>query len=110
MKTILIRLRMNKIMKQLTEAWLYGETVYSGEPFRKLMSDKFNVQALHSLESANCISLIRTGSGITGCKKGNEAFLYFLTRQEIWFNRIIGFVAGVLTSVSTAWLISKMGI
>lgn len=91
----MLRYRMNKLIKALEND--------DADSLKSLLTSVSYLKALKALEDIGCIKVIRAwGGDIAHVQLNNHYVTYQLERQEVWKNRIYGFLFGVATSVLTA--------
>lgn len=92
------RYRMNKILHLLENN--------DEDAVLKLISDRKYYKAIQSLSDTGSVKLVKTwGNTVVRVILLDHYATYKLERTEVWFNRIIGFLAGVATSVIGAVII-----
>ena len=89
------RYRINKILRLLEDN--------NEDAVLKLIADRKYYKAIQSLSDTGSVKLIKTwGNTIVRIILLDHYATYTLERSDVWFNRIIGFLAGVATSVVAA--------
>ncbi len=100
-KNILIRHHINEVIALLEE---HNGTLVNHNLV--LIKDKKYQQVIPILEASGCIKVTREwGGSIIMIATTNRGFsVYSLERHDVWVNRIIGFVSGVLVTVTADFI------
>lgn len=98
----MLRHRMNKLIKLLEQD--------NDKEVLSLVHMPAYKKALLSLEDSGCVRVLRSGGEIYVITLLNHYATYQLERRDVWFNRILGFLFGVVTSVLTALIIGLLPI
>lgn len=105
---LLMRIKMRLYLSKIEKMCFQQESgIISGDAVLKFCSSPKKLKVLKALEASQCISLIWIdGYKFPACiREGEKSALYTLERSEIWLNRFLGFIAGILTAVFTDILI-----
>lgn len=98
----MLRYRMNKLLKLL-------ET-NDFDDVRDVVLSPENRRALDALIDAGCIEASTAwGGDVVNIRLLRHRVGYQLSRQDIWLNRLWGFLAGVATSVVAHFIIVLIG-
>lgn len=93
-----LRYRMNKLIHLLERDDAEGVTT-------ALRSDKY-LKALSALKDEGCIKTVKDSRGFySQIWLLDHYATYQLSREDVWANRIWGFVFGIATSVATAFIV-----
>ena len=85
---------MRSLLKKLNNAY------YNNEDLLSVCHLPSDLKTLVALEQANCISIRKAWGGtIVGIKLGNSSEIYLIERSELWLNRILSYIAGIVTAV-----------
>ncbi|WP_458457509.1 hypothetical protein [Pseudobutyrivibrio sp.] len=99
MKWFVIRNRINKLLKKLDTFWKSHSSIDSLS-----LSDQ-ELETLMIMEQMNLIECKRAmGGAIYDIKRGSQSQIYSLERSELWFNRIAGFIAGLLSGLTIQFI------
>ncbi len=99
---IIMRIKMRFCLNKIEKQCFNDETgVISGDDINKLCSTPKKLKVLLALEASECICITwADGYNHPLCiREGKRASLYVLERSEIWLNRFLGFIAGILTTI-----------
>lgn len=97
----MIRYRMNKILKLLK-----SDDIATVKQL--VQSDKYE-HTLRSLSDIGCVKITRAwGGDIVNMKILDHSFTYQLERFDLWLNRIIGFICGIITTIVGQFIISLL--
>lgn len=110
---ILMRLRMHRCLSKIEKLCFQSDTgVITGDDIAKLCSSPKNLKAIKALEASQYVSLIWIDNHNlpVGIREGEKTTLYALERSEIWLNRFLGFIAGILTSVLADYIIRLLSV
>lgn len=66
----------------------------------------FDPDVLSALEANNCIDIQCADNGPYCIYYRNEAINYILARSEVWTNRVLGFLLGVISSLVVKFILS----
>ncbi len=102
MNGLSLRFRMHHCLKVIDKSSNNNELgICRGEDLTKLCQNPKNVKAIHALSSGGYISIpnIDNSSIPAYIVPEDKLPMYFVERSEIWFNRFLGFIAGVLSTV-----------
>lgn len=106
---MLLRIRMFLLLKKLTR--IFEETskdAIEGEAFKNLSLTNKEVRALKALAAQNAVVLDYGYDEICAVGRSDGEITYLLKRSELWFNRVVSFVLGILTAVIVEWLIRNL--
>ena len=99
------RYRMYRVMKRLESDLLFKNRLTLDEclPFSRTKSD---IWILKELDRMQCLNVRFNSSGavISISLDNSKGSIYTLERSEVWMNRILGFIAGLLTAFATGWV------
>ncbi len=108
---IIMRIKMRFCLNKIEKLCFNDETgVISGNDVNKLCSTPKKLKTLLALEASECIRITwADGYNRPLCiREGKRASLYVLERSEIWFNRFLGFIAGILTTILADFVINLL--
>lgn len=90
--------------------WLDNNDTASGKAALNLSGTKSKLKVLKALQAAGCITLSCPDNSNRPyiIRPGEKSYLYTLERTELWVNRIISFIAGVLTSIAAHYIIQLL--
>lgn len=106
---MLLRIRMFLLLKKLTR--IFEETdndVIEGKEFKNLSLSRNEVRALKALAAQNAVVLDYGYDEICAVGQSDGEITYLLERSELWFNRIVSFILGILTTVAVQYLIRTL--
>lgn len=90
-----IRYRMHKTLRALEKCFDAGhERGISGEALKPFLDAPSGSKILSALHDTGAIYVLNAENGIYSVHPG-KGTLYHLDRQDVWTNRIIGFLSGV---------------
>lgn len=93
----MLRFKMNKLIRLLERNNVAA--------FNAAIQSKPYMKALNTLEDTGCVKTVRSYSGeIRHVKLLNHSVTYQLGRQEVWLNRLFGFLAGIASALLVAYL------
>lgn len=104
---IFMRIKMRHCLNMLETLWYKNNDCIAGEATIYFSSTKSRLKTLRALDSAQCVSLSYADNSnrpFMICP-GERSSLYVLERSELWLNRVISFIAGILTSVAAHYII-----
>lgn len=107
MNGLIIRIKMDKLLKKMNSSFDNGKPI-SGEELSKLLSNRSNVHAIKALSQAGCIKLHYASGKIYQIVPGSNSALYRVERAELWFNRVLSFAAGIISTLIVQWLIRML--
>lgn len=110
MNGLIMRIRMRHCLKKLEKVWSdYNDTVI-GETALEFSNTKSKLKVLKALQSVGCVVLSCPDNSNRPyvIRAGERASLYSLERSELWLNRIVSFIAGILTSVAAHYIIQLL--
>ena len=94
----MIRSDMNKIISMLESSGFQKN--------RDVILSPEYADAVKTLIDTGCIKAVHSfGGEIVGMKLLDHASTYRLERQDVWLNRLFGFLAGVATTVAATVLL-----
>lgn len=102
MNGLFLRFRMHHCLKAIDIASDNNELcICNGEALAKLCKNPKNLKAILALSSGGYISIPNIDNSTIPAYiiPEDKLPMYFVERSEIWFNRFLGFVAGVLSTV-----------
>lgn len=102
------RCRMHSCIKELTKlSYKNHNDIITGEQFQTVCTSEKKRDALIALEKEECIRLfwIDGEHFPVGAARLNGMPLYLCERSELWLNRIVSFICGVMTSVLGGYLL-----
>lgn len=106
---MLLRIRMFLLLKKLTR--IFEETdndVIEGKEFKNLSLTRNEMRALKALAAQNAVILDYSYDEICAVGQSDGEITYLLERSELWFNRIVSFILGILTTVAVQYLIRTL--
>lgn len=90
---MLIRYRMNKLIRVLEKG--------DSEALNEALCDPQYQKALQALTDQGCVKVVRDMSGAVHAAWLLDHYTtYQLSRQDVWKNRLWGFLVGIATSVA----------
>lgn len=107
MKGIIMRIKMRICLHSLEKLWYENNDFISGQAALKFSSTPSKLKTLKALQSAGCAILYCADNSNRpyAIGEGENSALYIVERSEIWMNRIVGYIAGILTSVAAHYII-----
>ncbi len=102
------RCRMHSCIKKLTKLnYKNHSDIITGEQLQTICTSEKKRDALIALEKEECIRLfwINGEHFPVGAVRLNGMPLYLCVRSELWLNRIVSFIFGVITSVLGGYLL-----
>ena len=107
MNGIIMRIRMRICLRALEDIWYGNNDTVAGEAALGFSDTKAKLKVLKSLEAAGCVVLSchDNSNRPYAIRPGGKSSLYALERSELWLNRIISFIAGILTTVAADYII-----
>lgn len=102
------RCRMHSCIKKLTKlSYKNHSDIITGEQFQTICTSGKIRDALKALEKEGCINLFWIDGEYfpVGAACLNGMLLYLCVRSELWLNRIVSFICGVMTSVFGGYLL-----
>lgn len=110
MNSLIMRTKMRLCLRKLEKLWLANNDTVSGNAALDLSGTKSKLKVLKALQSAGCVTLSCPDNSNRPyiIRPGEKTFLYTLERSELWVNRIVSFVAGVLTSIAAHYIIQLL--
>lgn len=104
---IFTRIKMHHCLNKLETLWYKCNDCIAGDAAMYFSRSKSSLKTLRALESAQCVSLSYADNSnrpFMICP-GEQSSLYVLERSEVWLNRVISFIAGILTTVAAQYII-----
>ena len=110
MSSIIMRIRMHYYLWKLEKIWFKNNDAVIGDAAYKFSDTKGKLKALKALQSAKCVTLSYHDNSNRpyAIRPGESSSLYALERSELWRNRIISFIAGILTTVAAHYIIQLL--
>lgn len=107
MNGIVMRFKMNLCLRKLEKLWIDNNDTIYGKHAEKFSNTKAKLKVLRALQAVGCVNLSCPDNSNRPyvIRAGERSSLYTLERSELWLNRIIGFIAGILTTVAADYII-----
>lgn len=107
MNGIIMRIRMRRCLNDLEKIWLESNDTVIGGAALEFSDTHAKLKVLKALQSAGCVTLscLDNSSRPYAIRPGEKSSLYVLERSELWLNRIISFIAGILTTMAAHYMI-----
>lgn len=105
------RCRMHSCIKKLNKlSSISRSDIITGEQFQTVCTSEKMRSALKALENAECIRLFWIDGEYfpVGAVCLNYMPLYLCERSELWLNRIVSFIFGIITSVLGGYLLGLL--
>lgn len=102
-----LRFKMRHCLHMLEKQWYLNNDFIAGNDALKFSDTRSKLKTLKALEAVNCVSLSYADNSNRPyvIREGTKSHIYVLERHEIWANRFWGFIAGILTSVASHYII-----
>ena len=102
-----MRIRMRQCLHMLEKQWYLNNDFITGEAALKFSDTRSKLKVLKALQAVECVSLSYADNSNRPyvIREGAESSIYLLKRREIWTNRLLGFIAGILTSVASYYIL-----
>lgn len=107
MNGIIMRVKMHFCLRKLEKLWLDNNDTIAGEAAIKFSDTRSKLKVLKALQAAGCADLFCADNSNRpyAIRAGENSSIYTLERSELWLNRIISFIAGILTAVMADYII-----
>lgn len=107
MNSIVMRIRMRLCLRKLEKIWFDNNDTAAGEAALEFSRTRSRLKVLKALQAAGCVVLSCHDNSNRPyvIRAGEQSSLYTLERSELWLNRIISFIAGILTTVAANYII-----
>ena len=101
MNGLIMRIKMRHCLRKLEEIWYVNNDTVIGNAVQNFTDTKDKLKVLKALQAAGCVTLsyYDNSNRPYAIRSGENSALYTLERSEIWLNRFLGFIAGVLSTV-----------
>ena len=96
---------LNKTLRTVAEHCQHGNCLWSDDSLKTFCDNPKNVIALNMLRELGNISILYADNRIYHVGFKSHSYIYLLTRSEKWIERLIGFVAGVASTVLAGLII-----
>lgn len=93
----ILQRRLNKYFEQ--------HHILNSDHLNEYIQDSNDERALSALADIGCVKILYTDNKINSVYRGKKADTYLMQRSELWFNRIVAYVAGIISSFLVQWLI-----
>lgn len=106
-----MRIKMSKMLKRLNLAWGDNNSIQL-EKSREICTSSEELRILRALQNCGCIEMhLAWNDGYPYfIKRGDNEAIYTIQRSELWVNRIVSFIAGILTTVIADLIIRSISI
>lgn len=101
MNGIIMRVKMHFCLRKLEKLWRDNNDTITGEAAVKFSNTRSKLKVLKALQTVGCADLFCPDNSNRpyAIRAGENSSIYTLERSELWLNRIISFIAGILTAV-----------
>lgn len=98
---LLRRYKMNRLLKRFKHAYYNNDDLLN-------VCDLYNdMETIAALEQYDCIKVRRAmGGHVYSITLGDKSEIYSIERSELWFNRIVSYIAGIISAIIVPLLIS----
>ena len=105
-----MRIRMRLCLRKLEKIWYDNNDTVTGEAAREFSNTRTRLKVLKSLQASGCVvlSFHDNSNRPYAIRAGEHSSLYTLERSELWLNRIISFIAGILTTVAADYILQLL--
>lgn len=107
MNNIIMRIRMQLCLRKLEKIWYNNNDTVTGEAALEFSDTRARLKVLKALQASGCVLLSYHDNSNRpfAIRAGEHSSLYALERSELWLNRIISFIAGVLSTIAANYII-----
>lgn len=110
MNSLCMRIRMRRCLRKLSKLWIDNNDTVAGNATLEFTNTKAKLEVLKALQSIDCVILSCPDNSNRPyvIRAGENSSIYFLERFELWLNRIVSFIAGILTTVAAHYIIQLL--
>ena len=95
------RYKMNRLLKRFKHAY------YNNDDLMNVCDLDNDMETIAALEQYDCIKVRRAmGGHVYFISLGDRSEIYSIERSELWFNRIVSYIAGIISAIIVPLLIS----
>ncbi len=107
MNGIIMRIRMRRCLRRLEKIWFDNNDIVVGEAARSFCDTRSKLKVLKALQAVECVTLSFQDNSNRpyAIRPGDRSYIYALERFELWMNRVISFLAGIMTAVAADYII-----